>query len=91
MVYSHVLPFLLQTFLKIATLKINERASLPSNLEELSAGDYAELLASEPSRRDYQLELHQLKDEFEKYKTRAQSVLRSRGNKVGGAGGGAGG
>ena len=70
--------------MKIATLKINERASLPADLEELSAGDYAELLASEPSRRDYQLELHQLKDEFEKYKMRAQSVLRSRGSKVGG-------
>ena len=29
----------------------------------------------------------QLKDKFEKYKTRAQSILRSRGNKVSGAGG----
>ncbi len=36
-----------------------------------------------PSHQDYQQELYQLKDEFERYKTRAQSVLKNRGNKVG--------
>ena len=29
--------------------------------------------------QEYQQELGQLKDEFERYKTRAQSVLRSKG------------
>ena len=32
--------------------------------------------------QEYQQELFQLQDEFEKYKMRAQSVLKSRGNKV---------
>ena len=32
--------------------------------------------------QEYQQELFQLKEEFERYKTRAQSVLKNRGNKV---------
>lgn len=32
--------------------------------------------------QEYQQELFQLKEEFERYKTRAQSVLKTRGNKV---------
>ena len=35
-----------------------------------------------PYSQDFQQELYQLKDEFERYKMRAQSVLRSKGNKV---------
>ena len=31
--------------------------------------------------QEYEQELYQLKDEFEKYKLRAQSVLKSRGGK----------
>ena len=32
-----------------------------------------------PLLQEYEQELYQLKDEFEKYKLRAQSVLKSRG------------
>ena len=35
-----------------------------------------------PCFQDFQQELYQLKDEFERYKMRAQSVLRSKGNKA---------
>ena len=35
-----------------------------------------------PCFQDFQQELYQLKDEFERYKMRAQSVLRSKGNNV---------
>ena len=34
------------------------------------------------SCQEYQHELSQLKEEFERYKTRAQTVLRSKDNKV---------
>lgn len=68
----------LKAFLKISALKVNEKITLPPDVEELSVGDYAELLGSEPSRKEYQKELYQLKDEFERYKLRAQSVLRSK-------------
>lgn len=44
--------------------------------------ELSSLPPSFPYSQDFQQELYQLKDEFERYKMRAQSVLRSKGNKV---------
>lgn len=54
--------------------------SSPSLVPPLSSP----LSSSSPSLccQEFQQELYQLKDEFERYKMRAQSVLKSRGSKV---------
>lgn len=72
----------LKALLMQATLKISEKTTLPTNVEELTVSDYNEMLSLEPSRMEYEQELYQVKEEFEKYKLRAQSVLKSRGSKM---------
>ncbi|XP_064400000.1 GRIP and coiled-coil domain-containing protein 1-like [Halichondria panicea] len=69
----------LKALLKLATVRINDGAVLPANMEELSLNDYSDMLSSQPSGKEYKQELSQLKEEFERYKTRAQSVLKNRG------------
>jgi hypothetical protein len=72
----------LKTLLKLATSKITEKAALPSNLEELTVAEYRDLIGRETAGKQYQQELIHLREEFERYKTRAQTVLRSKENKV---------
>ena len=47
----------------------------------MTVGEYRDLIGRESSAQ-YQQELLQLKDDFDRYKTRAQNVLRSKENKV---------
>lgn len=69
----------LKTLLKMATSKITEN-TVARNLEEMTVGEYRDLIGRESSAQ-YQQELLQLKDDFDRYKTRAQNVLRSKENK----------
>jgi hypothetical protein len=71
----------LKTLLKIATSRITEKTTVPANLEEMTVGEYRDLLGKEMSGKEYQQELSQLREEYERYKTRAKNVLRSKENK----------
>ncbi|KAL5502593.1 hypothetical protein EMCRGX_G009393 [Ephydatia muelleri] len=68
----------LKALLKMATQKISEKAVLPFNVEDMSVNDYARMISLEVGPEQRQQELFQLKDEYERYKHRAQAVLKSR-------------
>ncbi|XP_019855487.1 PREDICTED: GRIP and coiled-coil domain-containing protein 1-like [Amphimedon queenslandica] len=70
----------LRQLLKVATLKIlEERSSLPANLEDMSVAEYSELLSREPQRM--REEMTELRQEFDSYKQKAQLVLKTKNNK----------
>ena len=48
----------------------------------MTVAEYSDMLANEPSKTKYQEEISELRQEFDTYKQRAQSVLRSKNNKV---------
>ena len=48
----------------------------------MSVAEYSDMLSSKPSREKYEEELSQLRTEFNTYKQRAQSVLKTKSTKA---------
>jgi len=46
----------MKALLRVATVKVNEKTTLPTNIEELSVKDYSELLSLQPSRKECEQE-----------------------------------
>ncbi|XP_070556459.1 GRIP and coiled-coil domain-containing protein 1-like isoform X2 [Ptychodera flava] len=59
----------------------NQRAEKPVDIDDVCNIEDCTSLESDPAHRACQQELKQLKDEFERYKVRAQNVLKSKNAK----------